>query len=192
MRLRTDIEYKGTDTSIRIRSEEWPLLQDHVRLINLFASLVEFIPHRDETIFVRTITGAIIKIDNISIHSHMVLEVKYAVWELNQLLPSDHQMFVFAGRRLEDDEHALDHHNIYPGATLYHILPLRGGWGWSSLGKRRQMVPLLPRAQPLGPSQLTQMGFIYLHYTQRTVLTSWNADFKVSRFVYVYSSPSTG
>ena len=54
----------------------------------------------------------------------------------------------------------------------------------------------LSSANPYGPSFTTrttigslticQKNFLCLHYKQRTVLTSWNVDFKVCYFVFSF------
>jgi len=194
VRLRTHIETEHQRHSIEIRDEDWYLLQGYVRVVKLIASPpvdpIQFIPRGNKTIFIRTLARRTLKIDGVSVHSHTVEQIKQAIWDKYRS-PPDQQRLIFDGDQLED-EHTLGHYNVYPGATISLVLRLRGAWGLPlNLKKRRRTVPPLPRAQPLDPSQFIQRGFICLHYLQRTVLTSWNADFKVRRFV-LYSFPNPG
>jgi len=160
VKLRTDVEYReGEDISIGIQREEWLLLQDHVRVVNLKA----FCPIRppkimhygDDTIIVEVITGKTFKIEGASISSNTVLEFKNRIVD-REGIPPDQQRLVFAGKELEDD-HTLGHYGIYSGAVLHLVLRLRGGWSWAfEFRQRRHRVLPLPRAQPLDPSQFIQ------------------------------------
>jgi len=181
--LSTDVEYESDNISILIGSEEWSLLQDHVRAVKLRAlPPADFIPEGNKAIFVKTLTGRTIEIYGVSVNSHTVLQIKSAIQD-KEGIPPDQQRLVSNGQQLEDDQ-TLGHYGIQPDYSLYLILRLRGGWNWAfHFRQKRPKVPPLPRAQPLDPSQFVQKNFICLHYKQRTVLTSWNIDLKVSYFV---------
>jgi hypothetical protein len=140
-----------------------------------------FSPTGNNTIHIKTLTGKITSIHGFNFLTHTALSIK-AAFEDSEGIPPEQQKLFFDGKYLEDDRE-LHWQNLTHECTVYMILRLRGGWGWVTHFYDRGQTPApLPRAEPMDPSRFIKENFLCLHYKHRTILTSWNADFTVSRF----------
>lgn len=163
----------------------WPNLKDQVRTIWLFSTPPPpppspgFSAGGNEMLYSLLLTGKRIDIYGVNTSTHTVLDIMIAIQE-RERRPPHKQRLIYGGRQVEPYA-SLRRYNIKDESTLYMVPDLRGGWSWiTHLRKQREKHGPLPRAEPLDPSSFIKHNFLCLHYKQRAILTSWNADFMVS------------